>query len=286
MREQDSLNGGGIVEYFAIKSGMEQTLETLAAAGRKLLDPSSHPVDEYKNFTRWSDAVAEWLDKAGPGTGLSAAWSALPISLLVSGGGYHDDDRSWAYHIVAVRERLKWLATVPTQLAAKGTTVAVPPRTISAQKKSPTGRRVFLVHGRQVDAREMSARFLEKLGLECVILHEQPNKGRTIIEKFEDYSDVAFALVLLTPDDVGGLFDAPPSEQKARARQNVILELGFFLGALGRSKVCALYCDGVELPSDYSGVAFVRLDPDGAWRSLLVRELKAAGLDVDANLAI
>lgn len=146
-------------------------------------------------------------------------------------------------------------------------------------------RRVFLVHGHNERARETVARFLEKLELECIILHEQPNKRRTVIEKFVDYADVSFAVVLLTSDDRGGLATDSFEAQRARARQNVILELGFFLGALGRSRVCALYAEGVEIPSDYSGVLFVPLDDSDAWRITLLRELIAAGIQVDANRA-
>jgi hypothetical protein len=102
-------------------------------------------------------------------------------------------------------------------------------------------KKIFVVHGRDGGFRDRVARFLEKLKLDPVILHELPNKGRTIIEKFMDYSDVSFAVVLLTADDRGGLSDTSFESQKKRARQNVILELGFFVGRLGRDHVCALY---------------------------------------------
>ena len=117
------------------------------------------------------------------------------------------------------------------------------------------------------------ARFLEQLELSPIILHEQPNQGRTIIEKFEEYSDVGFAVVLLTPDDVGGPADES-STQRPRARQNVILELGFFLGKLGRERTCALLVDDVEIPSDYDGVLYIPMDDQDAWRFPLIRELK------------
>ena len=147
-------------------------------------------------------------------------------------------------------------------------------------------RKVFVVHEHNETVRETCARFLEKLGLEPIILHEQPNAGRTIIEKFQDHSDVGFAVILLTGDDKGAPKDADASSLKLRARQNVILELGFFIARLGRSKVCPLYESGVELPSDYNGVVFVPLDSAGAWRFQLARELKASGIDVDLNKAI
>ena len=146
--------------------------------------------------------------------------------------------------------------------------------------------RVFLVHGRNEAAIHETARFLEKLNLEPIILREQPNSGRTIIEKFVDYSDVAFSIVLLTGDDRGGLAADTYENQKHRARQNVILELGYFLGKLGRNRVCALYQDDVDIPSDYNGVLFIPIDKNGAWRLALARELKAAGLDIDLNDAM
>ena len=146
--------------------------------------------------------------------------------------------------------------------------------------------KVFVIHGRDVAARQTVTRFLERLGIEPVILHEQPNKGRTIIEKFEDYANVAFAVVLLTPDDVGKLKDDGASELQPRARQNVILELGFFLGALGRQRVCPLVKGNVETPSDYDGVVYTELDDAEGWQLKLVRELKSAGFNVDANRAL
>ena len=119
-----------------------------------------------------------------------------------------------------------------------------------------------------------------------VILDEQANRGLTTIEKFESHSDVGFAVVLLPPDDEGALQGGEESGRH-RARQNVIFELGFFIGRLGRERVCALTKGSVmEIPSDYSGVVYIPLDDSGAWRSRLVKELKSAGLDVDANRAL
>lgn len=140
-------------------------------------------------------------------------------------------------------------------------------------------RRVFVVHGREGAHRETVARFLEQLGFEAVILHEQPNKGRALITKFQEVAaDIGFAIVLMTPDDIGGLRDG---EQQPRARQNVIFELGFFIGALGPDRVAALVSSQVERPSDFDGVVYIPLD--GEWRLPLCRELRAAGYEVDFN---
>jgi predicted nucleotide-binding protein len=142
--------------------------------------------------------------------------------------------------------------------------------------------KVFVVHGHG-GGEHAVAGFLRKLGLEPVILHEKANEGRTIIEKFEAHSDVGFAVVLITPDDIGGLKDGP---QRPRARQNVILELGYFVGRLGRKKVCPLIESDVELPSDVLGVAWVGLDKHEGWHMKLAKELQAAGYEFDLNKAI
>lgn len=146
-------------------------------------------------------------------------------------------------------------------------------------------KKVFIIHGRDNEARETVARFLEKLNLDPVILHEQANEGRAIIEKFEEHAQAAFAVVLLTPDDAGAL-ENEKDKLRPRARQNVIFEFGYFIGRLGRKRVCALTRGDLEMPSDYDGVLYVPLDAAGAWRMRLVKELRAAGLNVDANLAL
>jgi predicted nucleotide-binding protein len=147
-----------------------------------------------------------------------------------------------------------------------------------ARQIKPRGRSVFIVHGHDEAARESVARFIEKIGLEVVILHEQPNQGRTILEKFEANSAVAYAVVLLTPDDA---FQNSSGSLVYRARQNVIFELGYFFGSLGRERVAALYVPSVDLPTDVNGLVYIELDSKGAWRFHLAKELTAAGLPVD-----
>lgn len=149
---------------------------------------------------------------------------------------------------------------------------------------NPNCRRVFVVHGHDHGTKETVARFLETLELEPVILHEQANEGKTIIEKFETHAaDVQCALVILTPDDIASS-KTSPEQKEHRARQNVILELGFFVGKLGRGRTFALVEKGVTLPSDIHGVIYIPLD-DERWRLRLVKELKAVGISVDANRA-
>ena len=160
--------------------------------------------------------------------------------------------------------------------------LALFPTDRSSASEQTITKQVFVVHGRDEGTKNIVARFLETLSLEPVILQEQPNEGRTIIEKFEEYAQAGFAVILCTPDDVGAL----ATEQEGltlRPRQNVVLEWGFFLGRIGRERVCALVKGNVEIPSDYAGVVYIDLDDSGGWNMKLARELSKAGLSVDLN---
>ena len=141
-------------------------------------------------------------------------------------------------------------------------------------------RKVFVVHGHDEGMKSSVARFLEKLDLHPIILHEQPNEGKTIIEKFEANADVAFAVVLISPDDEGNE-KGKKDKLQSRARQNVILELGYFIGRLGRAHVCALQSGDIETPTDVLGVLYVPYDLNGGWKIQLVKEIRAAGISLE-----
>jgi predicted nucleotide-binding protein len=141
---------------------------------------------------------------------------------------------------------------------------------------------IFIVHGRDDGRKYELLRLLEKtVHNRAIVLHEQPNSGATILEKFLRHAEAAsFAVVLLTADDEGRLRGSD-DQLKPRGRQNVILELGIFVGQLGRARVAVLKDADVEVPSDLNGLVYIALDPAGAWRHDLLKELQAAGIDVD-----
>lgn len=145
---------------------------------------------------------------------------------------------------------------------------------------APLSQKIFIVHGHDEGAREVVARFIERIGFEAIILSEQANQGRTIIEKIEAHGDVGFAVVLLTPDDVGG---KTADSLRPRARQNVLLELGYFIAQLGRARVCTLAKGDLEIPTDFAGVVWQTLDDGGGWKTAFARELAAAGYPIDWN---
>ena len=231
---------------------------------------------------KWSDFNSELLRRIAdtddlvrdyqPSVGIAFLGGRSSFSASVK--DYRSDVRRYVTRLESIHDRLELIPEAPD--------LARPTTTMPKRAYAGAGKRVFIVHGHDEEAKQSVARCLEKLDLEALILHEHPNEGRTIIEKFENYADVRFAVVLLTPDDVGAARNEPDN-LRPRARQNVILELGFFLGRLKRHQVCALHKGDVEIPSDFAGVLWVPMDPGGAWRFTLARELKAAGLEVDLN---
>ena len=141
---------------------------------------------------------------------------------------------------------------------------------------------VFIVHGQEEAIKNKVARFVESIGYNPIILHEQASKGNTIIEKIEDYSNVSFGIVLYTGCDEGRIAKQKESLKK-RARQNVVFEHGYLIAKIGRKNVCALVEKQVEIPNDISGVIYIEIDKSDAWRFEIAKEMQAIDLVVDMN---
>lgn len=164
----------------------------------------------------------------------------------------------------------------------------------TAQLKEEVAKKkcVFIVHGHNEEMKQSVARVVGQMGLNPIILHEQPNGGKTIIEKFESNADsINFAIILLSGDDLAASvcdLNGVENEElrqrlEKRARQNVVFEMGYFVGKLGRNNVFFLLQDGVTKPGDLDGIVYTAYDAAHAWRFELVKELKTCGYDVDAN---
>ncbi len=143
-------------------------------------------------------------------------------------------------------------------------------------------KHVFIVHGHDDQLKTKVENVLRKLGLEPIILAQQPNEGDSIIDKFERKSSNAdYAIILLTADDKG----KPKNDKryKLRARQNVIFEMGYFRAKLGKRNLCYMYEEEVELPSDINGIGYVAIKNDDKWQLELVNELQSCDFDVSAD---
>ena len=211
---------------------------------------------------------------------------ATPDWLAARTGGmeYPDHAQSFRRYLAESKENALSLLRqavrgLEEEIGDRGDLAAAP--IDAALVNTPDLSRIFVVHGHDAAPKAEVARFIEKLGFEAIILHERPNKGRALITKFREESDGAgFAVVLMTPDDVGKAKDAP--DVKSRARQNVVFELGFFIGKLGPERVAALVKGDIELPSDYDGVVYISIDNEH-WQTKLGGELDAAGYAIDWN---
>ncbi|MDR2407431.1 MAG: nucleotide-binding protein [Bacteroidales bacterium] len=139
-------------------------------------------------------------------------------------------------------------------------------------------KKIFIAHGHDDEMKEKVARVIEKLGFKAIILHEKAGEGNTIIEKLEKNSDVSFAIVLLSQDDE---INNKSETVEFRARQNVIFEMGYFIGKLGRRNVCIIKQDNVKILSNIDGINYILYN--NGWEQKVIKEMKSAGLEVDSN---
>lgn len=257
-----------------------EQLRARIAIGEELLNRNVTSPVELKALVDdtyiWDEYNTAWLKKSFSTALLGQEYSGYAGPLVMGGRDTLAAKlRDEATHI---DRKLRRLRTLDSSLELYLPTANEQPPT------TRSGTDIFIVHGRDESVKQATARFVETLCPErsVVILHEQPSRSRTIIEKLEDHSEsVDFAVVLLTADDEGGLRGS--DAMQPRARQNVLFELGLFIGRLGRGRVAVLYEEGVELLSDLSGLAYIPVDAAGAWRMLLAREIKAAGIAINAE---
>lgn len=228
------------------------------------------------------------VDRGDPIVELKASGVLLRIGSpyrgrLASLGPGPGDELRLGHQLALIETSHQGAAVEATVLEAPGDPstleTSAPPGSVEEKTTKTT---VFVVHGRHEGFKEAVARLLERCvaNADVIVLHEQVNRGRTIIEKLEHHAaGSTYAVVLMTADDHGR--HSGEVELRPRACQNVILELGYFLGRLGRDRVVVLNEETIEAPSDILGIAYVALDPAGRWRYDLARELADAGLAVD-----
>jgi len=250
--------------------GIARDLETVNPASWPEMDNLKHEVEQWRDYNR------TWLDRNLGGEAADEYRTASTHFHITSS---LPPDRELAFvHREVASERSKLesiLSRLEMWMSDSG------PEPMNKMARQATDAPIFIVHGSDTDRAQLVARGIERgTGREVIILREQPSSGRTLIEKFEDHAQQAsYAVVLLTADDEGGR--RGDSARCPRARQNVIFEMGYFYGCLGRERVSALLDPGVEQPSDMSGIVYILLADDEAWKRELFREMDHAGIGVD-----
>lgn len=233
-----------------------------------------------ERFSAWQSQFSTFLDQQLPGTSSKLKMKLLRSVFMIKRG---ESDVS----VFMRQDGDKCFAFIDSlNIDVKNDEFDLSPRPepvhkSATRKPSLANKRVFIVHGHDELTKRKIERFVEKLGYEAVILHQMASQGMTIIEKIEANTDVGFAIVLYTGDDLGNAeAAAAKGELKARARQNVVFEHGYLIAKLTRAHVVPLVSVEVELPSDISGMVYV---DDVNWQFEIAKEMKAAGYAVDLN---
>lgn len=267
-----------------LKSVFKEELDKRIALGEEItkdrIDNDTAFATAKKEFSEWSDYNLELIkqsftepynecwksyDNAGTTIGLISAVK----------GGRQEPWRVLSQFIKRVESKVDYLNKLKNKVDILESSAEVT-KVLSEANVERNMSQVFIVHGHDEEAKTKTARFVEKLGLDAIILHEQASSSRSIIEKIEEYSDVGFGSVLYTSCDIGGK-QTEKQELNSRARQNVVFEHGFLIGKIKRENVCALVKGDVELPNDISGVIYISMDDADAWKYTIAKEMKASG---------
>lgn len=220
--------------------------------------------------------TSEVADEYSAFLGIAYSYDSLPEKIA----DYREEVGEKLRRLTSIRDRLA-LIDESESVRRQG---ARPEEVRAARGQTPES--IFVVHGHDSEAKLGVQGFLRQItDVPAIILHDEPNRGRTLLEKFEEVGSASgFAVAILTSDDEGRAKDA--EALLPRGRQNVVFEFGFFVGYLGRSHTVVLYEAGVELPSDLSGLVYIEYDAAGSWKMQLAKELKAVGVEVDLNKAL
>lgn len=238
---------------------------------------SFHYKNDKVKFKKWKDELMHLIKENFTSNEIANYFKSeaeIVFSRMII-AGMSEEDSIISYELATERKALRFI------LDNIGKSEEISESNAQGKNIKSVGKKIFIVHGHDGGARDAVARTVSELGLDPIILHEKPNQGATLIEKFEKNADVGFAIIIVTPDDVGRAKD--DDTLMDRARQNVILELGYFVGRLKRKRVMVLRKGDVEVPSDIFGMVYEPLDDAGAWRFKLGAELKAAGYSIDLN---
>jgi hypothetical protein len=165
----------------------------------------------------------------------------------------------------SVKEQSKPAAAPPSSAKSSVSPVRV--------SSSVTSNNMFLVYADGNPFKRELTDFLSRIGINVVPIPGNPGQQNRLMEKLEQNPDVGYAVVLLNPAAKGITHD-------------VVFELGILVGRLGRDKVCGLVMEKVDILGNYSGISYVPHDAAGAWKFMMIKQLKAAGFNVDANLAL
>ncbi len=254
----------------------EKLLNEKIKEGTQILETPISNIDQWKNaekkYNHWNGENYESLKKIFKKNTIAKDYSSSEWTIgriLIS--DLKLDEKTAKLH-KDIEEKLNKLNSIKMSLGVL--------ETKTEKKRELAKIKVFFVHGSDCDTKDKVLNFIIKIGLEPIILKELAAAGKTLIDEIQEQSDVKYAIALLTPDNVGGVYS---EELQFRPTQNVILEVGFFVGKYGRKNVSTLHHEDIELPADYHGYEYIKIDNMDNWKAILVKELNNAGFDIDLN---
>lgn len=254
---------GPLAQFQAVRANKDDTKKVIQVMNKALGESALPDTRLSVVFEKW------WPD-------LAAKLSAIGSSPVTSRPARAKKNRDKSPDVNLLQSRIKKLEhTLKVLLPTLSPSDA-------AQTKPDRSQYVFLVYGHNEVVRETVARFIEQIGAIPIFLQEKPDKGHTIIEKLQEFSEVGYAVVLLTGDDIGRSVK-DPTVRYPRARQNVIFELGYLLAKLGRDRIRILMEEGVEILSDLYGLIYIPLDSRGTWKLVMAKELRSAGVKINLD---
>ena len=278
-----------LIEFFLEQIDRSNT-STVSGSIRQLFEHLTSEVKDNFVFTQYEDAMPRWLnwlnerqnssfsyDWQMPGSFVEAKQLAFSVYKKLT----VDDDHSDFLFQISEKSNLQEAIEAFNEMFLPYFTKALEdiananPEAAKTKLKSVNGKTVFIIHGHDSHLKTELALFLKVGGVPYVVLHEQADKGRTIVDKLVQESEPSnFAIAILSPDDLlmNGSY---------RARQNVILEMGYFIGLIGKERVRLLVKGDIDIPSDLYGILYEKYDEAGAWKAKLAKELIAGGIFVD-----
>jgi predicted nucleotide-binding protein len=287
-RQQQATSNESPTQLIISKEEFNKNLDDRIAIGNEIYDLPLNSIDALEKnkeeFSNWNDYNSEYLKHV-----FNKEYSeykkkydnAGNFAFVIIGGGstsLYEEIKEFKDKVNSKLDNLKKLRAKTDLLKS-----TIEEKALVTEKSIQfNNSNVFIVHGHDDEAKVKTARFIERLGLQPIILHEQASGSKTVIEKIETYSNVGFGIVLYTACDIGAKAGVSP-EYRNRARQNVIFEHGFLIGKIGRENVCALVKGEIETPNDISGVVYVKMDDDDAWHIKIARELRNSGYKIDLN---
>lgn len=244
-------------------------------------------------FHKWQDFTAEIFKQAfdDPNNEYHSRFVSRGQAMIITG----NEDWMKEYHD-EIKDKISYIETFIQKMPLIPSSIVKQQEPEDKKSDNVDKKKVFIVHGHNDALKTKVARVVEQMGLKAIILHEQEDYGKTVIEKFEDNAeDIGFAIILLTADDLAVSHKDLNKEKKEvgfkakyfdRARQNVIFEMGFFVGRLGRANVFELQENGIEEPSDLKGIIYTPIDDEDMWRFKLAKRLKSVGYEVKTDVLL